>query len=151
MHWLLNNKCISVIYYVKQPLSDRRALCQPACVTPLPLGTLVHAQQNSFLTRQGYGLIGFIRIPLPVPIRPTLPVIVGAASAESSDGLFRRKLDVPRPELARDVLVEQHVVVLVELPQGLLKAVLKLAPGLRRLAEGRGSHQGLKVDYKGLG
>ena len=91
-------------------LNNQHALCQAACVTPLPLGTLVHAQQNSFLTRQGYGLIGFIRIPLPVPTRPTLAAIVGAASAESPDGLFRRKLGVPRPELARDVLVEQHVV-----------------------------------------
>ena len=106
-----------------------------------------HSRLTGTRQLEGYGLIGFIRIPLPVPTRPTLPVIVGAASAESPDGLFRRKLGVPRPELAaaRDVLVELHVVVLVELPQGLLEEVLNLVPGVRRLAEGRCSHQGLKV------
>ena len=56
----------------------------------------------------------------------------------------RWKLGVPRPELARDVLVEPHVVVLVELLQGLLKAVLKLAPGVRRLEVGCTATKALK-------
>ena len=48
-------------------------------------------------------------------------------------------------------MIEQHVIVLDELPQGLLEAVLKLVPGVRRLAVGRGSHQGLEVGHKGIG
>ena len=62
-----------------------------------------------------------------------------------------RKPGEPGPELARHVLVEAQVVLLVELTQSLGEARIQLHPRVRRPEVGRGADQGFNVGHKVLG
>jgi len=67
------------------------------------------------------------------------------------DPLGWRKPGEPGPELARHVLVEAQVVLLVELTQSLGEARIQLHPRVRRPEVGRGADQGFNVGHKVLG
>ena len=131
---------------------DLRALSRPAYPPLRCPRSSTFAQQDLFASRQGIGLLIFLfRTPLPSPPpaarAPFGVVVVGGGG----DPRGWRKPGEPGPELARHVLVEAQVVLLVELTQSLGEARIQLHPRVRRPEVGRGADQGFNVGHKVLG
>ena len=110
---------------------------------------LVHAQIDSLLIPgQVWAAITSSRSISPIPSVPAISILSIGAGVR---GWSRRKLGVPRPELAHHVLIELAVVEPVVPLQGLGEEAVQFVPAVTRLVVGCSAEEGFKVGHKVLG
>ena len=146
---LLYNEGVNNMLINTPPAAHQAYLAAPA-VMRTRASKLVHAQIDSFLTPGDV----WAAITSSSSLSPT-PSVVAATSILSIGagvrGWSRRKLGVPRPELAHHVLIELGVVEPVVPLQGLGEEAVQFVPAVTRLVVGCSAEEGFKVGHKVLG